>query len=102
MGYGNWLHGEAVAAGMVMAARVSHGMGLIDAEDVERLTRLVVRAGLPVEAPDLGVASYMNAMGVDKKVEAGRIRFVLLRRIGEAFLTADVPAAALESVLAAA
>jgi 3-dehydroquinate synthase len=99
MGYGNWLHGEAVAAGMVMAARASRRMGLIGTEDVERLTALLVRAGLPVDAPDLGVASYMNAMGVDKKVEAGRIRFVLLRRLGEAFLSADVPSEVLEEVL---
>jgi 3-dehydroquinate synthase len=101
MGYGNWLHGEAVAAGMALAAQVSQRMGLIDMSALTRAESLIARAGLPVDAPALGVAKYMEYMGVDKKVEGGRIRFVLLKRIGEAFVTADVPEAVLIDVLGA-
>jgi 3-dehydroquinate synthase len=99
MGYGVWLHGEAVGAGMVMAAELSRRMGLISEADVERSRALVRRAGLPETAPDLGAEKYIEYMGVDKKVEAGKIRFVLLRRIGEAFVTGDVPEAALRATL---
>jgi 3-dehydroquinate synthase len=101
MGYGNWLHGEAVAAGMVLAARVSRHMGLIESADVARIRRLLERARLPVVAPDLGLERYLTAMGLDKKVTDGKIRFVLLRAIGGAYLTADVPHAALAAVLEA-
>lgn len=99
LGYGRWLHGEAVAAGMVIAARVSRRMGLVDNSCVERTAGLLQRAGLPVLGPRLGVDRYLELMGHDKKVEAGKIRFVLLNRIGEAFVTADVPAEALAVVL---
>lgn len=98
-GYGSWLHGEAVAAGMVIAARVSHYMGLISADDVARIVALLKRAHLPVAAPDLGVDRYLDLMGLDKKVEGGKIRFILLRAIGSAFLTADVPHQAISSAL---
>ena len=101
MGYGNWLHGEAVGAGMVLAARVSRRMGLISAQDAARAEALIARAGLPVEAPALGLERYMAYMGVDKKVEAGRMRFVLLKGIGEAFVTGDVPPEVLAAVLPA-
>jgi 3-dehydroquinate synthetase len=99
VGYGEWLHGEAVATGMVMAANLSARMGLIAAIDAARLTRLVARAGLPVDPPRLGVERYLELMGRDKKVAAGAIRFVLLRALGEAFVTADAPAADLAAVL---
>ena len=99
LGYGQWLHGEAVAAGMVIAARVSRHMGLLSAGEVARIRRLLARAGLPVQAPALGYSRYLALMGGDKKVEAGRIRFVLLKAIGAALLTAEVPAEALASVL---
>ena len=99
MGYGNWLHGEAVGAGMVMAARLSRSMGLITLTDLTRAESLIARAGLPVEAPALGVESYLGYMGVDKKVEGGKIRFVLLKKIGAAFVTADVPSDTLRDVL---
>ncbi|GBL45782.1 3-dehydroquinate synthase [Sulfuriferula multivorans] len=99
MGYGNWLHGEAVAAGTVLAADVSRRMGLMSAAEVERVRSLYRRAGLPDTAPDLGVEAYMQHMGLDKKVEGGRIRFVLLRGIGAAFVTAEVPQADLEAAL---
>jgi 3-dehydroquinate synthase len=101
LGYGTWLHGEAVAAGTVLAARLSQQMGFISPADVARVRALLARAGLPVAAPELGVGRYLELMGLDKKVEGGRIRFVLLRALGDAFVTADVPAGLLERVLAA-
>ncbi len=99
MGYGNWLHGEAVGAGMVLAGRLSLRLGLIAADAQARIEALVAAAGLPVEVPALGLDQYLSYMGVDKKVEGGRIRFVLLKRIGEAFVTAEVPREALALVL---
>jgi 3-dehydroquinate synthase len=99
MGYGNWLHGEAVAAGMVLAADASRRKGWLSDADVERTRALIRRAGLPDTAPDLGVARYLDYMGHDKKVEAGKIRFVLLKKIGEAVITSDLPAAELEQTL---
>ena len=82
LGYGVWLHGEAVGCGMVMAARLSEGLGLTTARDTQRLLTLIRRAGLPTQAPDLGLESYMTLMGRDKKTEAGEIRFVVLERMG--------------------
>lgn len=99
MGYGNWLHGEAVAAGTLLAARVSQGMGWLDAGQIQRIKQIFQSARLPVTSPDLGVERYMDMMGLDKKVEAGKIRFILLRTIGEAVITSDVPEQALRHVL---
>ena len=99
LGYGKWLHGEAVAAGMALAVRVSRRMGLVDAACVERVVSLLQRARLPVQGPLLGVDRYLELMGHDKKVEGGKIRFILLRRIGDAFISAAVPAEALAIVL---
>jgi len=101
LGYGTWLHGEAVAAGTVMAARLSQHLGLIGAPEVARVAALLARARLPVNAPDLGVERYLQLMGMDKKVEGGRMRFILLRAIGSALLTAEVSRDALAAVLAA-
>jgi 3-dehydroquinate synthase len=92
MGYGAWLHGEAVGCGMVMAARLSQGLGLVDAAFVQRLTRLIERAGLPTVAPVLqaadGAASsvdrYLQLMRVDKKAEGGLIKFVTINQPGTA------------------
>jgi len=88
MGYGAWLHGEAVGCGLVMAARLSQRLGLVDADFVERLRRLVVRAGLPVVAPVLdeqdNAGRYLALMRVDKKSEAGEIKFVLIDGPGRA------------------
>jgi 3-dehydroquinate synthase len=98
-GYGTWLHGEAIAAGMLLAAKLSHRLGLISAEDVGRLGALLTAAGLPLDPPQLGLARYLELMGHDKKVEGGRIRFVLLKRIGEAYVSGEVPRAALAEVL---
>jgi len=82
LGYGQWLHGEAVGCGMVMAAQLSCEMGLIDAAYVVRLTQLVQRAGLPVVGPRLAdgdnAGRYLELMRVDKKAEAGEIRFVVI------------------------
>ncbi|MYM35909.1 3-dehydroquinate synthase [Duganella sp. FT94W] len=82
MGYGAWLHGEAVGCGMVMAADLSHRMGLIDAETVARVRKLIAAAGLPVKAPDLGVDQWLEAMEVDKKNEGGAIKFILMNPLG--------------------
>ncbi|MEO8442185.1 MAG: 3-dehydroquinate synthase [Betaproteobacteria bacterium] len=101
LGYGAWLHGEAVAAGIVIAARVSQAMGMLKEAHVARTIALLERAGLPVIAPAFGLDRYLQLMGIDKKVESGKIRFILLRAIGSAFLTADVPTAALDTALAA-
>lgn len=90
MGYGKWLHGEAVGCGMVMAARLSHALGMIDADYLERLTRLIAKAGLPVIAPVLdredNAGRYLTLMRVDKKAEAGEIRFILIDGKGKATL----------------
>ena len=102
MGYGAWLHGEAVAAGMVLAARLSQRLGLIAAQDVSRVSALLAGAGLPVTAPGFGLERYLELMGHDKKVEGGRIRFVLLKHIGKAFISDEVPHAALGDVLGSA
>ena len=99
LGYGAWLHGEAVAAGIVIAARVSAAMGMLSGPDVERIVALLQRAGLPVTAPAFGLERYLELMGVDKKVAGGKIRFVLLRSIGSAFLTAEVPRHALDAAI---
>jgi 3-dehydroquinate synthase len=100
-GYGEWLHGEAVAAGLVLAADMSRRLGWIDAADVARLTSLLARAGLPIVAPPIGAGRALALMGLDKKVLAGRIRLVLLRRLGEGAVSGDYPAEALEATLAA-
>lgn len=100
LGYGNWLHGEAVAAGTILAATLSREMGLVSDLDVERIAAVYRRVGLPVAAPDLGPERYLELMGLDKKVLGGKLRLVLLRRIGEAFVCGDAPEALLRKVLA--
>lgn len=99
MGYGTWLHGEAVAAGTILAAELSRRMHMISEVDVERIRKLYLQAGLPVTAPDLGPERYIHLMGLDKKVESGKMRFVLLKRIGEAMVHSDVPAEVLTRTL---
>jgi 3-dehydroquinate synthase len=99
LGFGTWLHGEAVAAGSVLAARMSQRMGLLQAADVARAVDLFKRAHLPTDAPELGAPRYLELMGLDKKVEQGRLRLILLERIGKAFVTADFPQHALLEVL---
>ena len=84
LGYGSWLHGEAVGCGMVMAAQLSARLGMIDAAYALRLRTLIERAGLPVRGPRLGEERYLELMGHDKKAEAGELRFVLLEDLGRA------------------
>ena len=100
LGYGVWLHGEAVGCGMVMAADLSHRMGLVDAATVVRLRNLVAAAGLPVKAPDLGTAQWLEAMEVDKKNEGGAIKFILLNPLGAPKIT-NAPQELLLATLAA-
>jgi 3-dehydroquinate synthase len=102
VGYGAWLHGEAVGAGMCMAADLSARLGWLDRGSVERARALIAAAGLPVEPPaDIGPARFRELMAVDKKVQDGRLRLVLLRAIGEALVTGDFDPAKLEETLAA-
>jgi 3-dehydroquinate synthase len=84
LGYGAWLHGEAVGCGMLMATDLSAALGLVPAALVQRMRTLLQRAGLPTVAPDLGTARYMQLMGRDKKAEGGQIRFVVLEALGRA------------------
>lgn len=101
MGYGNWLHGEAIAVGMVMAADLSQRMGWIQELDVARIKALFVAAGLPVLTPEgITSAQFMTLMSVDKKVQQGRIRLVLLRGIGQAVISDDYSVAKLAETLA--
>ncbi|MBU0622108.1 MAG: 3-dehydroquinate synthase [Gammaproteobacteria bacterium] len=101
MGYGVWLHGEAVAAGTIMAADLSQRLGWLSAQDVARVRKLFEQSGLPVISPKLGTGKYLVLMGLDKKVADGKIRFVLLKSLGQAVMTGDVPQALLEQTLEA-
>jgi 3-dehydroquinate synthase len=87
LGYGVWLHGEAVAAGTVMAAHLSARLGWLNASDVQRVEDILQRAGLPVRGPRLGAARYLELMRHDKKVQDGKLRLVLLEAIGRAVLS---------------
>lgn len=100
-GYGAWLHGEAVAAGMAMAADLSHRLGWLTSNDLQRIERLLARARLPVRGAHLDVERYLELMAVDKKVEGGRLRLVLLKAIGEAVITAEVSRPQLQATLLA-
>ncbi|MDD2742919.1 MAG: 3-dehydroquinate synthase [Rhodocyclaceae bacterium] len=87
MGYGEWLHGEAVSAGTLIALELSRRMGLLTVDDVFRVKNLFVRAGLPVCGPKLGAARYLELMRHDKKVQDGKLRLVLLKGIGQAVIS---------------
>jgi len=101
MGYGAWLHGEAVAAGTMMAADLSQRMGWINEQEVARVRQIFERAGLPVVGPHLTVEQYMQLMGLDKKVVDGQIRFVLLKALGHAVISSEVPQNLLRATLEA-
>ena len=101
LGYGQWLHGEAVGCGMRMATDLSVRLGLVPPAVLERMHTLLVRAGLPVRAPDLGADAYLDWMGRDKKAEAGEIRFVVLQALGRAAVR-PAPDAVVRQVLQAA
>ena len=98
-GYGEWLHGEAVALGMLLAADLSQRLGCIGTTDVARVRELLRRAGLPTVAPAIGAARALELMGMDKKVLQGRIRLVLLRQLGAGIVSGDYPAEALQVTL---
>jgi 3-dehydroquinate synthase len=100
-GYGEWLHGEAVGTGMLLAVDLSRRLGWLAATDVERVRTLLRRSGLPTVAPVIGAARALELMGMDKKVLAGRIRLVLTKRLGEGVVTGDYPAEALTATLEA-
>jgi 3-dehydroquinate synthase len=102
-GYGNWLHGEAIGAGMVMAADLSARHGWINRADVERATALIRSAGLPVAPPpEMSKQQFLDLMAVDKKAVDGGLRLVLLKAIGAAIVTADYRAELLGETLDAA
>ncbi len=99
-GYGNWLHGEAVGTGMLMAADLSVRLGWLSADAMHRIESLLVRARLPTRAPaHMDYATFMKYMSIDKKVQQGRIRLVLLKKIGEAVITADYDATLLKATI---
>jgi 3-dehydroquinate synthase len=99
LGYGVWLHGEAIAAGMAMAADLSRQLGYLSDADTARIRSLLQRAGLPTVAKGIAPARVRQLMSVDKKVKDGRIHFVLLERLGAATVRDDVPSAALDHTL---
>jgi len=100
-GYTEWLHGEAVATGMLIAADMSEKIGLLRRDDVERVRELLARAGLDLRPPRIGADRALDYMRVDKKVKGGRIRLILLRQLGQGIFTADYPDEALMKTLAA-
>ena len=89
LGYGTWLHGEAVATGMVMAADLSHRLGWISAEDVQRTKKIIQRANLPISCPKIPLDEFLAYMSHDKKVLNSQSRLVLLQELGQAVLTRD-------------
>ena len=99
-GYRGWLHGEAVGAGLAMAAAMSQHAGLLGAADVARVKNLLRHVGLPVAAPEVSAQAALAGMRIDKKAKAGRLRFILMRGIGQAFLTADYPPESLQATVA--
>ena len=100
-GYGVWLHGEAVAAGTAMAVELSRRLGWLSAADAGRAVALLAAARLPVRGAALGVGRYIDLMGHDKKVQAGRLRLVLLKGIGTAVTSAEAPEADIRAAIAA-
>jgi len=100
-GYSEWLHGEAVGVGLIMAASLSHRLGRLTAQDVQRITELVRRAGLRITPPQIGAARAAEFISIDKKARGGRVRLVLLAKPGEAFLSDDYPETDLHATLRA-
>jgi len=101
MGYGVWLHGEAVASGMVMAARLSNRLGWISSADVDRVIDIIERANLPIRAPEqMSTDKFLELMSVDKKVSDGVLKLVLYKSLGDAVVTADYTTEALKETIA--
>lgn len=101
LGYGVWLHGEAVGAGTVMAAELSRRLGWLSDSDFDRTRAVLAAAGLPVVGAPLGVDRYLDLMGHDKKVIAGKLRLVLLKRLGEAVTYGEAPSALIRTSIEA-
>lgn len=100
MGYGKWLHGEAVATGMVMAAQLSQLQGWIDQQTVEAIVDLIAKAKLPVHGPEsMSPQQYLDIMAIDKKVKDGQINLVLLKALGKAIVSSDYDSSLLMKVL---
>ncbi|MDO4694665.1 MAG: 3-dehydroquinate synthase [Eikenella sp.] len=100
MGYGNWLHGEAVAAGMVLACRLSEHKGYLKAADTRRVIRLLQTAALPVCPPEFDADTWLAHMQHDKKNQAGQIRLVILKRLGQAAVEAGLSPETMQALLA--
>jgi 3-dehydroquinate synthase len=98
-GYVEWLHGEAVGVGLLMAASVSQKLGALTPSDVGRVEALLQRAGLRTAAPKIGSARALEYMSVDKKVKSGRVRLVLLAALGEAYISGEYPDVVLDETL---
>lgn len=98
LGYGEWLHGEAVGCGMVMAADLSVRLGHLEEAARKRLVAVIAAAHLPTRAPTLGASRYVDLMRVDKKAEAGEIKFILLKRFGDTLITPAPDGAVLETL----
>ena len=90
MGYGNWLHGEAVAAGTVLACRLSEQLGYLNKKDTERVIALLNQAKLPVLPPAMSLKAWLGHMSHDKKVIDGKLRFVALKQLGQAMIADDI------------
>ena len=101
LGYGEWLHGEAVAAGMVMAADLSQRQGWITAEDVVRVKQIIQRANLPIVCPQIPLQEFLGLMALDKKVLSGKLRLILLKQLGQAVITRDFDIELLEQTIEA-
>ena len=99
MGYGNWLHGEAVAVGMVQAMLMSYKLGFIGWHEMKRVIDLLQIFNLPVKPPYIESSVALDLMGHDKKVQDGNIRLVLLKKLGRAFVTKDFDIKTLMQVL---
>jgi 3-dehydroquinate synthase len=100
MGYGEWLHGEAVGCGMVMGADLSCRLNLISKAELERLTNIIKSMNLPTVPPKFGAVRYMELMQVDKKTEGGQIRYVILEKIGKAQIKSVPDALVIETLVA--
>ena len=100
MGYGVWLHGEAVAAGMILACRLSEALGRLNADDTERMMNLIRQAGLPISPPVFAFEKWLGHMQHDKKVSGGVMRFITLNRLGEADISHITDTGILKQALA--
>jgi 3-dehydroquinate synthetase len=99
LGFGTWLHGEAISAGMMIAAELCLRLGKLGAEDVDRIERLLLRAGLPVHGPNFPFSRYLELMSVDKKARDGALQFILLDGLGKAIVANDIPGETVSAAL---